>query len=278
MFAFKKIPISEYQKITPDPFTIYKVVKEPGVYDADTGYLRANWEELITPIPNERGAIFEVDENGCLTIGSDVQAQFVWSNLDENGILIFAEGIKKIQSPFDYSHLKGVILADSINEVSPGFMEHASNLTTFIAGNNLKKLPSQICYMAPVKNIMLGDNIEIIDVAAFEYCDISSIELPSSLKRVADEAFSMCPNLKSVTIPASMTSINAGAFPRNPIYHDGKLVSEGLEEYIFENRSGWYLCEDPGGTTIIEPLNISSNGRINAKELPNYPLYYFVRK
>ena len=278
MFAFKKITISEYQKITPDPFTIYNVIKEPGVYDADTGNIRANWEELITPVPDQRGAIFEIDENGVLYLGSEAMAQNAWTLLSNNGILILPEGIIDINYPFTYSGLKGIILPDSLEILPQEFLAQSGRIDTFIVGNNLTTIPMSTCYMTPVKYILFGDNVEEIGSYAFSYCEISSVVLPNKLKNIGLEAFDGCPNLKSITIPASVISINAAAFSRNPIYEDGKLVSEGLEEYIFENTSGWYLCEDAKGTTVVEPLNISNDGRKNARELPSHSMYYFVRK
>jgi hypothetical protein len=51
-----------------------------------------------------------------------------------------------------------------------------------------------------------------IGEGAFSYCDITSVYIPSSVKRIGEGAFRGCTALTSVYIPSSVTQIDDDAF------------------------------------------------------------------
>ena len=57
-----------------------------------------------------------------------------------------------------------------------------------------------------------GKTVSAVGKLAFYRCEITSVTLPSTLKLIDDEAFSQCPNVKELTIPASVDSIGKAAF------------------------------------------------------------------
>ena len=66
-------------------------------------------------------------------------------------------------------------------------------------------------------NIMIpeeidGKKVTAIGKDAFFRCDITSVILSNTLKLIEDEAFLECPNVKELTIPASVDSIGKHAF------------------------------------------------------------------
>ncbi len=60
--------------------------------------------------------------------------------------------------------------------------------------------------------VVLPDNIITIANAAFFSSDITSMDIPSSVTTIGQNAFSQCSNLESVTIPASVSTIGQSAF------------------------------------------------------------------
>ena len=57
-----------------------------------------------------------------------------------------------------------------------------------------------------------GKAVTAIGQAAFYRCDITSVKLSNTLKLIDDKAFLECPNVKELTIPASVDSIGNYAF------------------------------------------------------------------
>lgn len=57
-----------------------------------------------------------------------------------------------------------------------------------------------------------GKKVTAIGKGAFFRCDITSVKLPNTIKIIHDEAFLQCPNVKELTIPASVDSIGRAAF------------------------------------------------------------------
>ena len=57
-----------------------------------------------------------------------------------------------------------------------------------------------------------GKTVTAVGKLAFYRCEITSVKLPSTLKLIDDEAFSQSPNVKELTIPASVDSIGKAAF------------------------------------------------------------------
>ena len=53
-----------------------------------------------------------------------------------------------------------------------------------------------------LKNVLLGDSLEIIGASAFEGSGLKSFTAPASLKKIRDLAFCNCENLKRVDLSA----------------------------------------------------------------------------
>lgn len=68
------------------------------------------------------------------------------------------------------------------------------------------------CSSKKVKSVVLPETIESIGIVAFSSESLESVNLPSSLKRIENEAFSGCSSLLSIEIPASVEEIGMYAF------------------------------------------------------------------
>ena len=79
--------------------------------------------------------------------------------------------------------------------------------------DNISVIPSYTYGYGGLSSIPeLSENIETISEGAFCYNDFEEISLPENLKVIGEHAFYNCRKLKTVTIPASVISIGAGAF------------------------------------------------------------------
>ena len=102
-----------------------------------------------------------------------------------------------------------------------------------------------------------GSSLERIGSEAFAACDVSGIALPSSLMYIGNGAFSLCDSSTVLTVPASVTFIGKDAF------------DDFYQPIVFEQESGWFLCQMPEDTTgtaftFGSDPNINRNNVINA--------------
>lgn len=58
----------------------------------------------------------------------------------------------------------------------------------------------------------MPNTVETIRIYAFQYCHLTEIVLPSSLKKIDTSAFLWCDTLTSITIPANVEEIGVHAF------------------------------------------------------------------
>jgi hypothetical protein len=58
-----------------------------------------------------------------------------------------------------------------------------------------------------IKNIIIGENVEIINKQIFEYCGIETITIPKKVNYIATGVFWNCTNLKNITIKNSLENI-----------------------------------------------------------------------
>lgn len=79
-----------------------------------------------------------------------------------------------------------------------------------------------------VTNVVVPEGVEKITCRAFYKRNLTSIQLPESLREIDEDAFSDCSNLESVYLPESIQEIKAGTF--SDCISLGKVsLSDGLE-------------------------------------------------
>ena len=59
---------------------------------------------------------------------------------------------------------------------------------------------------------VMPNTVERIQIYAFQYCHLTEVVLPSSLKKISNSAFLWCDTITSITIPASVEEIGIHAF------------------------------------------------------------------
>jgi len=138
---------------------------------------------------------------------------------------------------FNGTHLSSVVIPESVGSVGEkAFAENAyltsvewhpirltvgydaynkapfyncSNVTSFIFGANVKRIPANLCYyLSGITSIELPAGLEFIGKAAF--CGLSQITevvIPDGVSTMGSSVFGSCTNLASINIPAALTAI-----------------------------------------------------------------------
>lgn len=117
------------------------------------------------------------------------------------------------------------------------------------------------------KSVIPSDgSVEVIGVAAFRNCDaMTSLRIPTEVKRIEKNAFWSCDGLTRLTIPAGVTYVDKNAFwycdslrvisveEGNPVYHsDGNCLIETAEKRVVIGCKASVIPTDGSVTEIGE--------------------------
>jgi hypothetical protein len=155
------------------------------------------------------------------------------SNVYENGrgVLTFNGNVTTIINyAFNYgmATLKSVVMPKTVRHIGYGAFLECENLESITFSRDLLTIDDYaFYYCTSLKSLVLPERLSSIGMYAFAKCSsLEEIILPEGLKSIGAGAFSLC-NIKSVTIPESVETIDAAAFtsPYLEVFK-GKYASE----------------------------------------------------
>lgn len=117
--------------------------------------------------------------------------------------------------------------------------------------------------------VVLPDSIEILGVAAFEFCDeLKNIVLPKNLRIVKENAFSSCKSLEKVTFPIGVEKICSHCFSSCKSLKVVLAENENtvLEEHVFAGLWGYNFIEvEKISYHLIKYLELENQTKFYAK-------------
>lgn len=161
--------------------------------------------------------------------------------------ITFPDGLKKIGDNafamcYDLSNIKNLSTIKEIGNAAFWECPKLADENGFII---VKGILFQ--YIGTEMNIAIPEGVTIISQGAFADCDITSVILPNSLKRIGSSAFDGCRDLSYIKIPNSVKEIGGAAF-----LHCKKLSNE--EGFVIMNNTLYdYFGKD---TDVIIPTEI----------------------
>lgn len=210
-YRWKAAPTSDY--LCSGTSMYYKVYYEVS-YDGGT-----TWQH-VQPEQTKRGNLIEANSPACgfvptpykvkanyKIVGTTGTAQV---NCDSSTTITRDEIKNNISSP---SFLTSIEFGECVNVIGKqAFLEAASITGTVEIPSNVTAIKEQAFAFCNASSYILHEGLRVISGGAFSFNDITSIDIPNSVRDIGSTAFSYCPNLTGVTIGSGITHIGNGAF------------------------------------------------------------------
>lgn len=118
---------------------------------------------------------------------------------------------------YNCKKLTRIILPNSLKKIETGVFSGCIALTTMEIPNNVKEIGIQAFFNCTSLNrVILPNNLTVIMTQAFYKNKMRTLQLPATLKEIAQGAFLNSSEMTIITIPTSVTSIGHSAFSNSP--------------------------------------------------------------
>lgn len=145
------------------------------------------------------------------------------------------------------SSLNDVKLSNNITTIPVGCFAECTGLTSINIPNGVTTIDEEAFAETGLTSINFPESIKFIGDYAFAWSRLTSVVIPEGVETIGEVAFVECDNLKTVTIPKSVTNIAMGAFGYNASLTSITVDSENLN-YLSENG----ILFNKEKTTIIQ--------------------------
>ena len=202
---------------------------------------------------------------GTITLPQSLTSigSYAFANVTVNELTI-SEGITKIE-PFTFSSAKieTITLPNSLRVIGESAFEYAL-IDEIVVPEGVEEIEFGAFGDSSFKKITLPSTLKKIGSCVFYWCRATEIIIPkdANLTEIGSEAFYGCDYLQSIVIPASVTTIDWGAFAGSEcltIFACAEFAPAGWsEEWNYDNNPvvwGWndtkytYTFETNGGST-----------------------------
>lgn len=148
------------------------------------------------------------------------------------------------------SSLNDVKLSNNITTIPVGCFAECTGLTSINIPNGVTTIDEEAFAETGLTSINFPESIKFIGDYAFAWSELTSVVIPEGVETIGEAAFIECENLKTVTIPKSVTNIAMGAFGYNASLTSITVDSENLnylsENGILFNKEKTTLIQYPG--------------------------------
>jgi len=182
----------------------------------------------------------EVDEQAVVAISDKA-----FDSEAEITEVIIPDSVKKIGNyAFNYCEkLKKLQLGNGVEEIGEGAFSVCSSLKEVSIPASVKKLGNAgFGSNVDLKKVTMEASVETIPNALFCDTNLQKFTVPDGVKTISESAFSICPKLKELFIPESVTEIHETALEGSPnVIIIGKTGSYA-ETFAKENSIPFKAC------------------------------------
>ena len=121
-----------------------------------------------------------------------------------NTAVFASEGTKKSSD--------GIFEYTSDGTVTAYFGDTLVTIPSEIDGTAIRKIGDKLCFDLDISTVYIEEGIEEIGESAFEGCNAAYVDIPASVKTVADRAFANCESLTDVVLNSENTRFGYDVF------------------------------------------------------------------
>lgn len=123
------------------------------------------------------------------------------------------EGLREIQPrAFSSSGIEELTIPQSVTELRYGILANCYKLKTLNILANVDEVPSDMCLLCTnLENVVLPDDVKSIGSGAFDGAGLKAFQWPSALETIASDAFSDT-QMEEVVLPPHVIEISSRAF------------------------------------------------------------------
>ncbi len=147
----------------------------------------------------------------CCEVVSDMTLPASLTEIGEDALFLVATPAFHVASGNRFFKAVDGVLFDNSGRTLLQYPDGKKDLSYTVPAG-VTTIASGALYGAAFTSVTFPDTLTAIGDYAFQFSEICSLDLPSGLKTLGVCAFWGCDSLQEVTIPASVTKIDAGAF------------------------------------------------------------------
>ena len=181
-------------------------------------------------LPQSNEIWYTTSDNKPLTLANSQGASTLSSNTYSKGmgVLRFSSPVTSLDAPLsdntgDCSRLTGIVLPEGLERIGKDLFLQIPNLKEFRIPASLKSFGAYVTLTKSSLERFTGHHVSedgrcvIIDdvLYAFAPAGLSSYEIPSGVVRIAEAAFTLTQELRSVVIPEGVTALERECFSRS---------------------------------------------------------------
>ena len=190
--------------------------------------------------------------------------------------------VKKIgESAFyECKNLKNVHIPDSVTDLEPYSFGDCYALASFNIPKGITEIPAYAFEWANITSLDIPDNITKIGEGAFGFCEnVTSLTIPNSVTEIGEKAFQSWKGLKSFEVPKNVTKLSGNTFmssgittltvsPENPVYDSRDNCNAVIETDTDKLIIGIYGTKIPETIRTIGSHAFESSHELSTLEIP----------
>ena len=190
--------------------------------------------------------------------------------------------VKKIgESAFyECKNLKNVHIPDSVTDLEPYSFGDCYALASFNIPKGITEIPAYAFEWANITSLDIPDNITKIGEGAFGFCEnVTSLTIPDSVTEIGEKAFQSWKGLKSFEVPKNVTKLSGNTFmssgittltvsPENPVYDSRDNCNAVIETDTDKLIIGIYGTKIPETIRTIGSHAFESSHELSTLEIP----------